>query len=607
MGFRGTTYSSGSDNVHPERQIFTIRRYCFNPRVCDEDLSRPFRKSDRQSGLRRTAFLQRGYFLKIILSICLLLNLAVPVSGAQNTVDSLKQELSHARTDSSRLHILFDLINAMLTSENTGTLDYLKQAEKLVNRSFGLKEKALLSLRYGRYHSFAGDYEKAAQYYLRAMKTAEKAGEAQALEYAMNNFAVLNMQIKNYEKGIETFEKLLQMARAKGDKKAEIEYLLNLATAYGEHGDLEQSERYLKSVYSSPDAELFYRTVAANNLSFVCNRSGRYLEAERYARWAINSWKNLHNVQLYLQSLTNLANSLIGQKRFREAKPVSEKLISLARTNHFKQEMVDGLGNLAAIYEGLGHYRSALRYQKEYAAKKDSLLIEDNLRQINELQVKYETEKKEKEIAFRKRQLHTAKLWLRFLAVVVFLIVGFSALLARLYIYKQRAYRELVRKNLELMNSEQVISRLEGEIHNKSAVHLHSQSGTNNSRVPNERKRTLLQELQTALYEKKVYLRNDLSIEKLAAEMNVSSKYLSQVIHSHYKTSFPQLINRLRISEARRMLVDEKFRHYSVKGIAQTVGFSSKSSFNVAFKKLTGLTPSYFRDSVKNAEQFEQS
>ena len=608
---KATNRSSIARRLFPVHSFLVVRRRRPLPENLpgEPSLQHVQTISDR-SHLPLPPVLRRGHVLKFVLAVCILLNCAfclLPTASAEDTVDSLKQALSVARTDSSRLHILFELINAMLLSENTGTLDYLKQAEALVNRSFGLKERAELCLRYGRYYSFAGNYEKAAQYYLKAMETAEKAGDAQVLEYAMNNFAVLNMQIKNYRKGIETFEKLLRMAREKGDSQAEIEFLLNLATAYGEYGDLARSEQYLKSVYTSPNAELFYRTVAANNLSFVCNRSGRYKEAERYAREAIRAWEKLHNVQLYLQSLTNLSNSLIGQKRFREAKPVTEKLISLAQTHHFKQEMVDGLGNLAAIYEGLGRYRSALRYQKEYAAKKDSLLIEENLRQINELQVKYETEKKEREIALRKRQLRTAKEWLRFLLAVIVLIAGFSTLLARLYLHKQRAYRELVRKNLELMNSEQIISNLEREIQKKDAVQPHSYSGVGNAEVPNERTKALLEELRAALYEKKVYLRSDLSIEKLAAEMNVSSRHLSQIIHAHYRTTFPKLINQLRISEARRMLVDEKFRHYSVEGIAQTVGFSSKSSFNVAFKKITGLTPSYFRDSVKNTGPSEES
>ena len=71
--------------------------------------------------------------------------------------------------------------------------------------------------------------------------------------------------------------------------------------------------------------------------------------------------------------------------------------------------------------------------------------------------------------------------------------------------------------------------------------------------------------------------------------------------------SFPALVNNLRVSEARRMLADEKYRHYSIEGIARSVGFSSKSAFNVAFKKITGLTPSFFRESAEKVKDGDSS
>jgi len=50
------------------------------------------------------------------------------------------------------------------------------------------------------------------------------------------------------------------------------------------------------------------------------------------------------------------------------------------------------------------------------------------------------------------------------------------------------------------------------------------------------------------------------------------------------------------------MMSSSDFEHLSIEGIAQSVGFNSKSTFNKAFKMLTGITPSFFRDSVKNPD-----
>ena len=51
-------------------------------------------------------------------------------------------------------------------------------------------------------------------------------------------------------------------------------------------------------------------------------------------------------------------------------------------------------------------------------------------------------------------------------------------------------------------------------------------------------------------------------------------------------------MNTSRVQEARRKLADGRFAHYSLLGVAQESGFSSKSTFNRVFKKLLGQAPS---------------
>jgi AraC-like DNA-binding protein len=57
-------------------------------------------------------------------------------------------------------------------------------------------------------------------------------------------------------------------------------------------------------------------------------------------------------------------------------------------------------------------------------------------------------------------------------------------------------------------------------------------------------------------------------------------------------------INSYRIKEAKRMLLDASFNHLSIEGIARSVGFNSKSAFNATFKKITGMTPSFYQRSA---------
>jgi AraC-like DNA-binding protein len=102
-------------------------------------------------------------------------------------------------------------------------------------------------------------------------------------------------------------------------------------------------------------------------------------------------------------------------------------------------------------------------------------------------------------------------------------------------------------------------------------------------------------QMEISLRDKKLFTNSKLSLDDLAGEAGIHKNYLSYIINNKLNKNFYQLINEYRVEEAKKLLRDNKFDHLSIEGIAQTVGFNSKSVFNPIFKRLTGITPSEFR------------
>lgn len=98
----------------------------------------------------------------------------------------------------------------------------------------------------------------------------------------------------------------------------------------------------------------------------------------------------------------------------------------------------------------------------------------------------------------------------------------------------------------------------------------------------------------------KPYSKSDLTLQKLAAMLEISTHHLSQIINERLNQNFFDFINSYRIEDAKQKLLSQDFRNYTILAIAEECGFNSKSSFNTAFKKFTDQTPSEFR---KNAEK----
>jgi AraC-like DNA-binding protein len=91
------------------------------------------------------------------------------------------------------------------------------------------------------------------------------------------------------------------------------------------------------------------------------------------------------------------------------------------------------------------------------------------------------------------------------------------------------------------------------------------------------------------------FLDPNISLDAIANELNLSQGHLSKVINTEMGISFKDYLNNLRIEEAKLYLKDPEFSNYTLAAIGLEAGFNSKSAFNASFKKITGLTPSQYR------------
>lgn len=107
--------------------------------------------------------------------------------------------------------------------------------------------------------------------------------------------------------------------------------------------------------------------------------------------------------------------------------------------------------------------------------------------------------------------------------------------------------------------------------------------------------------LQHRLFEhmrhQKPYLDASCSMSSLSRELSCSSNHLSQLINETCGQNFYDFVNSYRITESKALMENGERR--TILEIAYEVGFNSKTSFNKAFKKQTGVTPSEFRNLAK--------
>lgn len=104
---------------------------------------------------------------------------------------------------------------------------------------------------------------------------------------------------------------------------------------------------------------------------------------------------------------------------------------------------------------------------------------------------------------------------------------------------------------------------------------------------------SLQEKLQRLMQEEELYTEEDLSLEGLAERLGATAHQLSEFFNARLGVSFVTYINGFRIQHARQLLLESPSR--SILSIAYDSGFAAKSTFNLAFQRHCGLTPTDYR------------
>ncbi len=262
-----------------------------------------------------------------------------------------------------------------------------------------------------------------------------------------------------------------------------------------------------------------------------------------------------------------------------EALLFSEKKAIMSRTDMLNTVY----SNLSDCYLGLQNYERSYHYlvlkdSVIKAQKKDESIAELEKLKQKDLSIIQALKDKNTRITLEHEKAKTIRILLLFIFVLTLFISSI------LFIFRLRLKNKaLVKIGLDKMKNNNLI---DNESIVKDSVYKIS--------TP------IVEKLERLFSEKEMFKDPNLTILKLAKKLGTNSKDLSQTINGHYGKSFRTLINEKRIELAKHLLINEKYKNYSMVGIAETVGYASKSSFYAHFKELTGVTPSNFQSIALN-------
>lgn len=124
----------------------------------------------------------------------------------------------------------------------------------------------------------------------------------------------------------------------------------------------------------------------------------------------------------------------------------------------------------------------------------------------------------------------------------------------------------------------------------------------NSNKISKEKEEEILQKLEE-FEQSGRYLNKNMSLAMLSAQMEINTKYLSEVINNNKEKNFNGYINKLRINHIAQLLkTDPTFLNYKVSYLAEYSGFSSHSAFTTVFKSVTGMSPNAYIQEISKSK-----
>lgn len=116
------------------------------------------------------------------------------------------------------------------------------------------------------------------------------------------------------------------------------------------------------------------------------------------------------------------------------------------------------------------------------------------------------------------------------------------------------------------------------------------------SGLSKERADRIYEKLGAYMESQRPYLSAELTIADLAERMSVSRHHLTEVISTRHNKNFYVFVNEFRIEAVKQAMQTPGKSDMTLLDLAYAYGFNSKSPFNAAFKRQTGMTPSQYRE-----------
>lgn len=264
----------------------------------------------------------------------------------------------------------------------------------------------------GNIYCYMGKYARGMEYYFKGLAVEEKAKIQPYAHWFYSNIGNLYYDQKNYTKALEYSYKAIKAEEKVGDKQAMLNTCSNLGQIYASLGKNDSALHYYNRALkiSEETNDGFGISTAVVNMATLYTKMKQYDKATVYSMKGYKIAKAKGFTDLIAYALINLGSINKAMNQYELAENYLTEAAGIAKKMGSTILMKESYLLLASLYDEKKDFKKAYDYYKLFSETKDSLLNQENSKLITEMNTKYTTEKKEKEIELLKKNEDIQKL-----------------------------------------------------------------------------------------------------------------------------------------------------------------------------------------------------
>jgi tetratricopeptide (TPR) repeat protein len=320
----------------------------------------------------------------------------------------------------------------------------IKEADTSLNKSIALhiknhNTKGIASAygNLGAMYYMIGSYNKSLEYNLKCLKLNEEIKDKNGVAITLLNVANIYFIQKNYKEAIKYYNRSRIVQKELSHLHDELSALNNIAVVLIAEEKADEALLYFDTIKKMIDGKMDDFTLEkayVQSGSGICYKlKDNFPLAHTYLNNANVLYGKLNNVYKQIEIEGIISSLYIHEGEFKKALESSINYLKKAKKIDAKQHEMDAYDFMYQSYAGLKDYENAFKFHLKFIEKKDSVLNNENLKNLNELETKYESEKKENEnkLLMQENLIQQLKLdrsnyviWIIFIALVFVIVIS---------------------------------------------------------------------------------------------------------------------------------------------------------------------------------------